>query len=91
MIPIFILTFLVLSAVGRPQDNDDLIPERREAELPMNVTDLIPERMQAESRDADSCGCAASASGRIVGGSEVYPKYKYPWQAFLSVSFSNTF
>ena len=94
MMLIFTLTFLVLSAVGRPQNDGtihtDLIPERREGgpeltdamvQLLMNGTDR-----QAESRAANSCGCAAaSATGRIVGGSEVYPRYKYPYQVYMQV------
>jgi Glu-tRNA(Gln) amidotransferase subunit E-like FAD-binding protein len=69
----------------------DLIPARRDdlhempeelAELFMNVTER-----RAESRAANTCGCAAaSSSGRIVGGSEVSPKYKYPYQVYFQAN-----
>ena len=72
----------------------DLIPARRDdhpempeelAELFMNVTER-----RAESRAANTCGCAAaSSSGRIVGGSEVSPKYKYPYQVYFQVRGQN--
>merc|ERR1712080_567582 len=111
MLAIFLLSFLALSAVARPQNDGlvhtDLIPERRDdlpeipeelMELFMNKTyyrqndgmihtDLIPDRRQAESRAVNTCGCAAPASsGRIVGGSEVSPKYKYPYQVYFQAN-----
>ena len=96
MISILILGFLATAAQCRPQNDGtihtDLIPERREAvpeltddmvQLLMNGTDrqndgaihtdLIPERRQA-------------GSDRIVGGSEVYPRYKYPYQVYMQVN-----
>merc|ERR1719219_2067393 len=92
MIPIFILALQVLSAVGRPQNDGlihtDLIPERRD-NLPAELIDLFMNGTdrQASSRAVNSCGCAAaSSSGRIVGGSEVSPKYKYPYQIYFQAN-----
>merc|ERR1711890_128030 len=92
MIPILILALQVLSAVGRPQNDGlihtDLIPERRD-NLPAELIGLLMNgtARQAESRAVNSCGCAApSSSGRIVGGSEVSPKYKYPYQIYFQAN-----
>merc|ERR1719219_2553592 len=92
MIPIFILALQVLSAVGRPQNDGtihtDLIPERR-SDLPLGLVELLMNSTsrQVSSRAVNSCGCAeAESSGRIVGGSEVDPKYKYPYQAYFQAN-----
>merc|ERR1719219_37144 len=92
MIPILILALQVLSALGRPQNDGlihtDLIPERRD-NLPAELIDLFMNgtSRQASSRAVNSCGCAApSSSGRIVGGSEVSPKYKYPYQIYFQAN-----
>ena len=125
MIFIFTLTFLVLSAVGRPQNDGaihtDLIPERREAS-PQNDgaihTDLIPERRKAsrqndgaihtdlipERREAgpeltdemvqllmNGTDRQNDETDRIVGGSEVYPRYKFPYQVYMQVSLQSSF
>lgn len=43
----------------------------------------------------NSCGCKATAAAgrmdlnRIVGGKEVSPKYKYPFQVYFQVSDDN--
>merc|ERR1712080_413467 len=92
MIPILILALQVLSAVGRPQNDGlihtDLTPERRD-NVPAELVDLLMNgtARQAESRAVNSCGCAeVSSSERIVGGSEVSPKYKYPYQIYFQAN-----
>lgn len=72
MIAIFILGFLAAAAQCRPQ-NDGTIH-----------TDLIPERRQADAELTDEM--VAAGSDRIVGGSEVYPRYKYPYQVYMQVN-----
>ena len=87
MIFIFTLTFLVLSAVGRPQNDGaihtDLIPERREAG-PELTDDLVQLLMNGTDRQNDE-------TDRIVGGSEVYPRYKFPYQVYMQVSLQSSF
>ena len=51
------------------------------------------DRDEATDRELNSCECAAAPTGadRIVGGSTVDPKYKYPYTAYFQVATATLF
>merc|ERR1712127_222884 len=70
MSPLFTILLLVASTIGAP---------------PPDFSDLILNRMNMEDRSINTCGCAAvSGTSRIVGGQEVSPKHKLPYQVLFS-------
>jgi len=84
-LPHLLLLVLTTQAApsGKENPEDDvtilpnLIPKKREADVTINP-DLIL------NRKVNTCECAKPvSSGRIVGGKEVSPKYKLPYQVMF--------
>jgi len=92
MVPVA-LFLLLTGALAKPPPMDDglndgnftmdgIILEREEN---FNMDSIILERSDLEEdRAINTCDCApVTASSRIVGGKEVNPKYRLPYQAFV--------
>jgi len=63
-------------------DSKDVQADAKNNEQLFNPSLLTP--LKRKKRATTDCGCGlSSASGRIVGGNEVYPKHKLPYQVYL--------
>merc|ERR1719339_699425 len=84
MVPVA-LVLLLTGALAKPPPPsimDDIILERDDGNFTMD--DIILERFDLEDRAINTCDCApVTASSRIVGGKEVNPKYRLPYQALV--------
>lgn len=76
---------LAASSLAAPPPQDVLIQPRQDDHANFTLDNIILERAAAlEDRAINTCGCASVPStSRIVGGSEVNPKYKLPYQALF--------
>jgi len=83
MVPVA-LFLLLTGALAKPPPSimDDIILERDDGNFTMDG--IILERFDLEDRAINTCDCApVTASSRIVGGKEVNPKYRLPYQALV--------
>jgi len=66
----------------------DLVLNRQNDEQDLTPATILDREEIAESRRLNTCECAAPPAGtdRIVGGSIVNPKYKYPFQAYFQAN-----
>jgi len=86
MVPVA-LFLLLAGALAKPMGDDgnftmDGIILERDQNFTMDG--IILERYDLEDRAINTCDCApVTASSRIVGGKEVNPKYRLPYQALV--------
>merc|ERR1711892_91793 len=93
MVSLYIAVLFCLGAKAAPGANEmrtdepltispDLIPMRKTVETTSEPLTISPNLIL--DRAINTCECAkATSSGRIVGGKEVSPKYKLPYQVFF--------
>jgi len=90
MVPVA-LVLLFAGAFAKPppkgEDNnfsmDDIILERDDGNFTMDGI-ILERSIDLEDRAINTCDCApVTASSRIVGGKEVNPKYRLPYQALV--------
>jgi len=86
------LTFVliaVLGSVAAAPANETVILSPAEITEFQSFGNLEPKSALVEDRSTNECGCGYSivnaASGRIVGGGEVNPRHKLPYQMFLQI------
>merc|ERR1711934_383810 len=81
MMALFPLLSLATAVLAAPSPMADYVYDGSEAEDFDNLT----MSRAAEERAINTCNCApVSSSDRIVGGKEVNPKYKLPYQVLVS-------
>jgi len=89
MVPVALFLLLTGALAKPPPMGDDgnftmdgIILERGDENFTMDG--IILERYDLEDRAINTCDCApVTASSRIVGGKEVNPKYRLPYQALV--------
>merc|ERR1712037_894215 len=81
MMALFLLLSLATAVLAAPSPMADYVYDGSDAEDFANLT----MSRAAEERAINTCNCApVSSSDRIVGGKEVNPKYKLPYQVLVS-------
>merc|ERR1712037_633655 len=83
MMALFLLLSLATAVLAAPSPMADYVYDGSDAEF--EDFDNLTMSRAAEERAINTCNCApVSSSDRIVGGKEVNPKYKLPYQVLVS-------
>jgi len=83
-----VLIISLASASAVPLDDTLVVSLNATGDL-HDFNELIPKMAVLEDRSTTTCGCGYSivntAAGRIVGGQEVNPRHKLPYQMFVQM------